>query len=50
MMQYFDMVGTRIPKQNPGYDAAVYRKSKEYEKRIQWGAFTGKRQREDDEQ
>lgn len=49
MIRYFDKVGTRIPKRNPNYDAAAYKASKEYEKRVQWGPFTGSRQLQDDE-
>ena len=49
MMGYFDRVGARIPKHNPNYDAAAYKASKEYEKRIQWGPFTGSRPLEEDE-
>ncbi|WP_353620750.1 hypothetical protein [Stieleria mannarensis] len=49
MMEYFDKVGARIPKQNPNYDAAIYRDSKEYDKRIQWGPFAGSRPLEEDE-
>jgi arylsulfatase A len=26
MMQYFDNVGARMPKQNPNYDAVIYKK------------------------
>lgn len=49
MMGYFDKVGARIPKWNPNYDAAAYRKSKEYDQRIQWGPFAGSRPLEEDE-
>ena len=49
MMQYFDDVAARIPKLNPDYDAAVYRSSKEYEKRVQWGLFAGSRPPAEDE-
>jgi hypothetical protein len=49
MMNYFEKVGARIPKRNPNYDSAVYEKSKEYEKRIQWGPFAGSRQLDEDE-
>lgn len=49
MMDYFDKVGARIPKQNPNYVPAVYEKSKEYEKRIQWGPFTDSRPLDEDE-
>jgi arylsulfatase A len=49
MMTYFEKVGARIPKRNPKYDAAIYRDSKEYDKRIQWGPFAGRRPLEADE-
>ncbi len=49
MMDYFKKVGARIPKRNSKYDPAVYRESKECEKRIQWGPFVGSRQLEADE-
>mgnify|MGYP002623767368 CR=1 FL=1 len=49
MMHYFEQVGARIPKQNLNYAPAVYRNAKEYEKRLQWGPFAGRRKLEDDE-
>jgi hypothetical protein len=49
MMRYFEKVGARIPKPNPEYSPDVYRNAKEYEKRIQWGPFEGRRPLEDDE-
>ena len=49
VMQYFDDVAARIPKLNPDYNAAVYRSSKEYEKRVQWGPFAGSRPPAEDE-
>lgn len=49
MMRYLDSVGARIPKINPDYDEAVYRKAKEYSKRVMWGPFEGTRPLEDDE-
>lgn len=49
MMKYFKRVGARIPKPNPNYDATTYEKSKEYEKRVQWGPFKGSRPLENDE-
>ncbi|MEM8671684.1 MAG: sulfatase-like hydrolase/transferase [Planctomycetota bacterium] len=49
MMDYFSSVAARIPKPNPNYDAAVYKQSKEYDKRLQWGPFTGSRPLDDDE-
>ena len=49
MMSFFDKVGARIPKRNPNYDAAAYKASKEYDKRVQWGPFAGSRPLEEDE-
>jgi len=49
MMRYLDHVGARKPKINPDYDEAVYRKAKEYSKRVMWGPFEGTRPLEDDE-
>lgn len=49
MMSYFKQVGARIPKRNPDYNAATYQAAKEYEKRVKWGPFEGKRTLEDDE-
>jgi len=49
MMQFFDQVGARIPKINPDYDPDVYKKAKEYEKRVMWGPFEGQRPLEEDE-
>ena len=49
MTHYFEEVGARIPKRNPNYDAAVYKNANEFEKRMQWGAFEGRRPLEDDE-
>jgi len=49
MMQFFDQVGVRIPKINPDYDPDVYKKAKEYEKRVMWGPFEGQRPLEEDE-
>lgn len=50
MTTYFKQVGARIPKLNPDYDAEVYKKAKEYDERVQWGAFEGSRVLEEDEQ
>ncbi|TWU38269.1 sulfatase-like hydrolase/transferase [Novipirellula artificiosorum] len=49
MMSYFEQVGARIPKPNPDYDAEVYKQAKEYDERVQWGAFEGSRHLEEDE-
>ena len=49
MMRYFEQVGARIPKPNPDYDPEVYKNADGYEKRVQWGAFEGKRPMEEDE-
>lgn len=49
MMKYLAEVGARIPKMNPEYDPAVYKKLKNYKKYMQWGAFEGKRPLEEDE-
>lgn len=49
MMSYFAEVGARIPKINPEYDPEVYKKLKNYEKYMKWGAFEGKRPLEADE-
>jgi arylsulfatase A-like enzyme len=49
MMRYLAGVGARLPKENAAYDPAVYRQAKEYERRMQWGPFAGRRPLEDDE-
>lgn len=49
MMDYFDLVGARLPRPNPSYRAAAYEKAKEYERRRLWGPFNGRRPLEDDE-
>ena len=49
MMQYFEEVGARLPKENPNYDPAAYKRAKEYETRLAWGPFAGTRPLEDDE-
>ena len=49
MMSYFKEVGARMPKMNPEADPAVYKAQKEYEQRVQWGPFAGRRALEDDE-
>lgn len=49
MTSYLQKVEARFPKTNPEYDAAVYKKAKEYEERMMWGAFEGSRPIEADE-
>ena len=49
MMWYFDEVGARLPKENPDYDPEVYEAAAEYEMRMRWGPFEGKRELEADE-
>ncbi len=49
MMAYFKEVGARIPIINPDYDAEVYQQAKEYDKRMKWGPFEGKRPLDEDE-
>lgn len=49
MMQYLKQVGARIPKPNPAYDAAVYKKDKNHAKRVAWGPFEGQRPLDEDE-
>ncbi|QDT62477.1 Choline-sulfatase [Stieleria bergensis] len=49
MMTYFEKVGARIPKLNPGADLKVYEQDKDYRKRKDWGAFKGSRPLEEDE-
>lgn len=49
LMAYLEKVGARIPKPNPDYDAGVYESDKNYQKRVQWGPFKGRRPLEEDE-
>ncbi len=49
MMGYFKKVGARIPRPNPDYDADVYKRDKNYEKRMAWGPFEGRRPLDEDE-
>lgn len=49
MMSYFETVGARIPKVNPDYDADAYGRAKEYNTRMSWGPFQGRRPFDDDE-
>ena len=49
MMRYFKEVHARFPKVNPDYDPEVYKSQKDYEERIMWGPFEGRRPLEDDE-
>jgi hypothetical protein len=39
----------RMPKPNPDYRPAVYQEAKEYDIRIKWGPFRGRRPLEADE-
>ncbi|MHC4880564.1 MAG: sulfatase-like hydrolase/transferase [Planctomycetota bacterium] len=50
MLRYFDSVGARMPRLNSDYISAAYRNAREYEKRVQWGPFKGRRLFEEDEQ
>lgn len=49
MMRYFKEVGARFPKVNPDYDPEYYQATKEYEKRVLWGPFEGRRVLDEDE-
>lgn len=49
MLRYFEEVHARIPKANPDYDPEHYRSTKEYERRVTWGPFEGRRELDDDE-
>ncbi len=49
MMGYFKQVGARFPKVNPDFDSEFYRQTKEYESRVQWGPFEGRRELDEDE-
>jgi len=49
MMRYLKQVNARIPKPNPNYDLNEYKKDKNYEKRMAWGPFEGKRPLDEDE-
>lgn len=49
MMRYFNDVGARIPKANPGYKPEAYQQSSDYGARLLWGPFEGQRALEDDE-
>lgn len=50
MTRYLEEVGARVPKVNPDYDPAHYKMIKNYEQRMAWGPFKGKRALADDEQ
>lgn len=50
MMRYYKQVGARIPKVNPDYDPEFYKQTKEYEQRMAWGPFEGRRSLDEDEQ
>jgi arylsulfatase A-like enzyme len=49
MMQYLKEVGARFPMKNPNYNPGVYKNTKDYERRMMWGPFEGKRPLEEDE-
>jgi len=49
MMRYFEEVGARIPKLNPDMDLDFYKKDRDANMRVIWGAFEGERPLEDDE-
>jgi arylsulfatase A len=49
MMRYFEQVEARLPKVNPDYDSEFYQQTAEYEKRMTWGPFEGKRALDEDE-
>jgi len=49
MMRFFKQVGARIPKLNPDCAPDVYKKDKDYRKRMAWGPFEGQRPLEEDE-
>lgn len=49
MMSYFKQVGARMPKVNPDYDPETYKAIKNYDQRMLWGPFEGKRPLEKDE-
>nr|WP_236624620.1 sulfatase-like hydrolase/transferase [Rhodopirellula sp. SWK7] len=49
MMSYFEKVGARIPKLNPDVDPTAYEQDKDYRRRKDWGAFTGRRLLEEDD-
>jgi arylsulfatase A-like enzyme len=49
MMRYFEQVGARMPKVNPEYSPEVYKQAKQYEQRMTWGPFEGRRSLDADE-
>lgn len=49
MTRYFREVGARIPKVNLDYDPKHYQATKEYETRVAWGPFSGRRELDEDE-
>ena len=49
LMVYLEKVGGRLPKDNPDYDPEVYRNLKNYEQRMAWGPFEGRRPLAEDE-
>jgi len=50
MTDYFKQVKARLPKENPNYDPVKYKASKEYDKRMTWGPFEGRRSLDEDEE
>ncbi len=50
MMRYLEEVGARFPKVNPDYDPEHYKTIKNYEQRMVWGPFEGRRPLDEDEQ
>ncbi len=49
LMRYLKEVDARIPKVNPDYDPEYYKQTKEYEARMNWGPFEGRRELDEDE-
>jgi len=49
MMNYFDAVDARLPKNNPNYDIEIYKQARYYNDRVLWGPFEGERPLEEDE-
>jgi hypothetical protein len=43
-MRYFDEVGARLPKENPDYDPEQYKRLTDFEQRMAWGPFLGRRE------
>lgn len=49
MMSYLHSVGARIPKMNPNYDPETYMAQEQFDIRVQWGPFEGRRPLDEDE-